>query len=135
MSQIEDGMTTEETAMVEHVAEAWHVVLALPAEEQWTVIQFFAGCFDWSEVEADVTNQWRATLPPSDRTTGISMTAMDRMWLIAGIMTGYDTLDDDRKHQFAEYADRLVAEHRTEQRAAKGRATRCPCRWWPPTVG
>jgi hypothetical protein len=116
MSQFEDGMTTEERAMVEHVAEAWHVVLALPAQEQWTVIQFFAGCFDWS-VEADAAAQWRATPARSDRTTAISHAAMDRMWLTAGIMTGYDPLDDRRKQQLAQYADRLLTEHRAEQRA------------------
>ena len=118
MSQFEDGMTTEERAMVEHVAEAWHVVLALPAQEQWTVIQFFAGCFDWS-VEADATAQRRATPAPSDRTT-----AMDRMWLTAGIMTGYDTLDDRRKQQMLDYVQRLLDEKRKLEAAQREPADR-----------
>ena len=124
MSQIKDGMTTEEAAIVEHVAEAWHLVLALPAEEQWTVTQFFAGCYDWSEIETEATAQWRATLAPSDRPTAISMAAIDRMWLTAGIMTGYDTLDDRRKQQMLDYVQRLLDEKRKLEAAQREPADR-----------
>ena len=124
MSQIEDGMTTEEAAIVEHVAETWHLFLALPAEEQWTVTQFFAGCYDWSEMETDATAQWRATLAPSDHPTAISMAAMDRMCLIAGVMTEYDTLDDRRKQQMFDYVQRLLDETRKLDAAQREPADR-----------
>ena len=124
MSQIEDEMTTEEAAIVEHVAQAWHLVLALPAEEQWTVTQFFAGCYDWSEIGTDPTAQRRATLAPSDRPTAISMAAMDRMWLTAGIMTGYDTLDDRRKQEMLDYVQKLLDEKRKLEAAQREPADR-----------
>jgi len=120
MSEIEDGMTSEERAIVDRICEAWHLILALPAEERWTVTQFLTGCYDWPEVEADATAQWPAALAPANRTAATSIAAANSMWLTAGIMTGYDVLDEGRKRQLAEYVDHFLAGRRAEQRAAKG---------------
>ena len=63
MSDMEDEITPEGAVVIEHVAEAWRLLLQLPIEQLETVTDHLQGCYDWSEAESDATARWRASLP------------------------------------------------------------------------
>jgi hypothetical protein len=76
MSDMEDGITAEGAVIIGHVAEAWRLLLQLPDEQLETVADHLQGCYDWSEVEADATACWRASLPAG--TTSITTCSPSR---------------------------------------------------------
>ncbi|MEP7369879.1 MAG: hypothetical protein ABI662_09505 [Dermatophilaceae bacterium] len=55
-------MTTTERTIIRHVAEAWSLLLTLPAEDRDHCTEILAGCYAWEEVDADATGLWRASL-------------------------------------------------------------------------
>ena len=63
MSAREDGIPAEGAVIIEHVAEAWRLLLQLPIDQVETVTDHLQDCYDWSEAEADVTARWHASLP------------------------------------------------------------------------
>jgi len=63
MSAMEDGIPAEGAVIIEHVAEAWKLLLQLPDEEKETVIEYLIGHYDWCEIEAEAVELWRASLP------------------------------------------------------------------------
>jgi hypothetical protein len=53
MSAIEDGIPAEGVVVIEHLAEAWKLLLPLPGEEKETVTAYLLGHYDWCEIGAE----------------------------------------------------------------------------------
>ena len=57
-----DSADKDMSIIIEHVSEAWRLLLKLPAGDRSRVTEYLAGAYPWSEVEDDVTAVWRASL-------------------------------------------------------------------------
>jgi hypothetical protein len=63
-----DEFTPEGMTVIEHVSDAWRLLLQLPGAEHGRVSDYLGGHYDWSEVEGDETAMWRASLSSTRRT-------------------------------------------------------------------
>jgi len=53
---------TVEMSVTEHVHEAWRPPFQEPDKDPGRVTEQLPGCYSWSEVEADATTSWRASV-------------------------------------------------------------------------
>jgi hypothetical protein len=63
-----DEFTAEGMTVIEHVSEAWRLLLLLPGQEHNRVSDYLGRHYAWCEVEADETAMWRAALSSERRT-------------------------------------------------------------------
>ena len=76
MSNIIHEFTPEGMTVIEHVSEAWRLLLQLPGAEHARVSDYLGGHYAWWQVEADETAMWWAALSSEPRTVAVGNSAM-----------------------------------------------------------